>query len=41
MTALRALLYFFCQLVTTPVYVMLMTITAPFWKAGPRYFSGA
>ena len=41
MTALRALLYVCCQLVTTPVYVMLMMITAPFWKAGPRYFSGA
>ncbi len=41
MTALRALLYFCCQLVTTPVYVLLMMITAPFWKEGPRYFSGA
>ena len=41
MTALRALLYFCCQLVTTPVYVILMMLSAPFWKAGPRYFSGA
>jgi 1-acyl-sn-glycerol-3-phosphate acyltransferase len=41
MTALRALIFFCCQALTTPVYVVLMMVSIPLWKAGPRYFSGA
>ncbi len=41
MTALRALAFLFCQLVATPVYVLLMALSAHFSHRGPRYFSGA
>ena len=41
MRPLRALLYLGCQLLFTPLYALLMLGSAPFWKGGPRYFSGA
>ena len=38
---MRALLFLLCQLITTPLYVLMMMISSPFSKQGPRYFSGA
>ncbi|MDE2212662.1 MAG: DUF45 domain-containing protein [Betaproteobacteria bacterium] len=41
MIAFRSGLFLLCQIVLTPLYALLMLLSAPLWKAGPRYFSGA
>ncbi len=41
MTALRALVFLCLQVAATPVYVLLMMLSVPFSRRGPRYFSGA
>lgn len=41
MRPLRALLFVVIQLLTTPIYALLMLISAPLGIHGPRYFAGA